>query len=102
VNGLCRHCAAHEHQRCARYLATLGIGMLPAEQACRCGCHLHDGSPHLTRAAVEDMATHGTLAAYVLDRQAVDNSSLNWHFGTPCPRCADRTINTRGAQDSLF
>lgn len=100
VGARCKPCKNHQHQRCHAYLATLEFHVLTP--GCPCGCRLDPASPHLTREAVEDMARHGTLVEFVLDRQAGETSSLNWHFGTPCRRCADQKTYAHGTQESLF
>lgn len=98
----CKPCKEHQHQRCHAYLATLGFTVVAPGAACACGCRIDPASPYLTREAVEDMAAHGTLVGFVLDRQAGETSSLNWHFGTPCRRCADQKTYAHGTQESLF
>lgn len=98
--GPCLACAEHHHGRCSAYLARLGIG----SGVCRCPvlCHPVADAPQLSRAALDDMATHGTLVGYVLGQQSLETSSLSWHYGRPCPVCAARRVDRVGVQESLI
>lgn len=98
----CPACAAYVHGSCRRYLHALGVTADPVWQRCGCGCRYAPDSPYLTRAALQEMAEHGTLVDYVAGRQAAETSSLRFHFGTPCRACADRVAHTAGIQGTLL
>lgn len=95
---ICPACRQHKHGSCWAYLVALG---LPGEPGCPCGCHTPLDEPELTDEAIDDMATHGTLADYVKFRKAWALGSGPVHFDEPCRRCAAAQGARKGHQGQL-
>jgi hypothetical protein len=95
---ICIPCQRHQHQACWAFTAALGIG---GEPGCPCGCHVPLDELYPTPEAIDDMATHGTLAEFVKIQRAWAMGSGPIHYGEPCPRCHIRETAKTGHQDEL-
>lgn len=80
----CSACQAHKHGSCWAHLDTL-FDHMPAHQ-CPCGCHEPIKSRNLTRAALDDMQRHGTLADYVEFQQRAADTHMCSFSPTGAPR----------------
>jgi hypothetical protein len=95
---ICPACQQHKHGSCWAHLVHLG---LDGEPGCPCGCHTPLDEPELTDEAIDDMATHGTLADYVKHRKAWALGSGPIHFAQPCRRCTAIKATHTGQQTEL-